>query len=120
MINVLFVCVHNAGGERLRVASAGTDPEDHVSDVVIGSLAEIGVDWTGRTPTRLTRQAVEAADVVVALKPGLDLRQVDGVRYETWPLPDPADWDVDGVRPLREHLRERIESLASTPTPTTP
>ncbi|MFC0707168.1 arsenate-mycothiol transferase ArsC [Cellulomonas sp. CW35] len=133
MINVLFVCVHNAGrsqlaaglaeaigGGRLSVASAGTEPEDHVSDVVIGSLAEVGVDWTGRTPTRLTRQAVEAADVVVALKPSLVLPQVDGVRYETWPLPDPAGWDLDGIRPLREHLRERIESLASSSTPTTP
>ncbi|AEE44633.1 low molecular weight phosphatase family protein [Cellulomonas fimi] len=130
MITVLFVCVHNAGRSqlaagvaesvgdgRLRVASAGTDPEDHVSDVVIGSLAEIGVDWTDHTPTRLTREAVQAADVVVALKPGLDLPRVDGVRYETWPLPDPAGWDVDGIRPLREHLRERIESLASTSTP---
>ena len=125
MTAVLFVCVHNAGrsqlaaglasgfaGDGLRVTSAGTDPEDHVSDVVIASLSEVGIDWTGRTPSRLTRAAVESVDVVVALKPGLDLPQVDGVRYETWPLPDPAGWDVDGIRPLREHLKERIATLA--------
>jgi len=126
MINVLFVCVHNAGrsqlaaglasviGEdRLGVASAGTDPEDHVSEVVIASLAEVGIDWSGRTPTRLTPEAVESAEVVVSLKPGLDVPRVAGVRYETWPLPDPAGWDIDGVRPLREHLFERITALAA-------
>jgi len=125
--NVLFVCVHNAGrsqlaaglaaaDSRLGVTSAGTAPEDHVSSVVIASLAEIGIDWTGRQPTLLTRDAVQSADVVVSLKPGLDIPQVEGVRYETWPLPDPAGWDVDGIRPLREYLRERITALAADST----
>lgn len=128
---VLFVCVHNAGrsqlaaglatariGDGVVVTSAGTDPEDKVSDVVIASLAEVGIDWSGRTPTRLTPQAVADADVVVALKPGLDLPVVDGVRYETWPLPDPAGWDVDGIRPLREHLEQRIAALVIDPVTT--
>jgi arsenate reductase (thioredoxin) len=126
MTSVLFVCVHNAGRSqlaaglaaslfdgRLRVTSAGTEPEDHVSEVVLASLAEVGIDWSGRTPTLLTRAAVESVDVVVALKPGLDLPQVDGVRYETWPLPDPAGWDVDGIRPLRDHLQHRIAALVN-------
>jgi len=126
VINVLFVCVHNAGRSqlaaglasvigagRLGVASAGTDPEDRVSEVVIASLAEVGIDWSGRTPTRLTPEAVESVDVVISLKPGLDVPRVAGVRYETWPLPDPAGWDVDGVRPLREYLFERITALAA-------
>jgi arsenate reductase (thioredoxin) len=126
MTSVLFVCVHNAGRSqlaaglaaslfegRLRVTSAGTEPEDHVSEVVLASLAEVGIDWSGRTPTLLTRAAVESADVVVALKPGLDLPPVDGVRYETWPLPDPAGWDVDGIRPLRDHLQHRIAALVN-------
>ncbi|CAL8978401.1 Glutaredoxin arsenate reductase [Cellulomonas sp. T2.31MG-18] len=121
---VLFVCMHNAGrsqlaaglatargGDQLRVTSAGLDPEDHVSEEVIASLAEHGIDWSGRTPTKLTAQAVADADVVIALKPGLDLPVVEGVRYETWPLPDPAGWDVDGIRPLREHLERRIAAL---------
>ena len=99
------------GGDQLRVTSAGLDPEDHVSEEVIASLAEHGIDWSGRTPTKLTAQAVADADVVIALKPGLDLPVVEGVRYETWPLPDPAGWDVDGIRPLREHLERRIAAL---------
>ena len=60
-----------------------------------------------------TCASVEAAHVAISLIPGLDVPQIDGVGYETWPLPDPANWDVDGIRPLREHLRERITALAS-------
>lgn len=121
---VLFVCMHNAGrsqlaaglatvrgGDQLCVTSAGLDPADHVSEEVIASLAEHGIDWSGRTPTKLTAQAVADADVVIALKPGHDLPVVERVRYETWPLPDPAGWDVDGIRPLREHLERRIAAL---------
>lgn len=134
---VLFVCVHNAGRSqlaaglaarradgRVQVLSAGTDPDDHVDAVALASLAEVGIDRSDQTPTRLTAAMLAAADVVVALKPGLDLPRTPGVRHETWPLPEPAAWDVDGVRPLRDHLDRRVEELlnrlveaSSTPSP---
>ena len=123
---LLFVCVHNAGrsqlaaglaalrgGDRITVLSAGLDPDDKVSDVALASLAEAGIDRSDQTPTKLTDGLVAQADVVVALKPGLDLPQHDGVRYETWPLPDPADWDIDGIRPLRDHIDAKVQELLS-------
>jgi hypothetical protein len=33
------------------------------------------------------------------------------VRYETWPLPDPAEWDIDGIRPLRDHIDAKVRQL---------
>lgn len=61
---VLFVCAHNAGRSSLaaalardeahrahppvRVASAGICPDDKVSEAVIASLAEIGIDASAR------------------------------------------------------------------------
>jgi arsenate reductase (thioredoxin) len=54
---------------------------------------------------------VAQADIVVALKPGLDLPHHDGVRYETWPLPDPAEWDIDGIRPLRDYIDTKVQQL---------
>lgn len=121
---VLFVCVHNAGrsqlaaglaahrgGDRIAVLSAGLDPDAAVSEVALASLAELGIDRSEQVPTRLTADHVAQADVVVALKPGLDLPYRDGVRYETWPLPDPADWDVDGIRPLRDYIDRRVREL---------
>jgi protein-tyrosine-phosphatase len=121
---LLFVCVHNAGRSQLaaglaalrgrdqvNVLSAGLDPDDKVSDVALASLAEVGIDRSDQTPTKLTDDLVAQADVVVGLKPGLDLPHHDGVRYETWPLPDPADWDIDGIRPLRDYIDVKVQKL---------
>ncbi len=122
--NVLFVCTHNAGrsalaaalaraqfGDRVAVESAGVAPQQAASEVTIASLAEIGIDDSHHVPTALTADRVAAADVVVAMKPGLDIPQVDGVRYETWTLPDPDGWDVDAIRALRDDVSERVRAL---------
>jgi arsenate reductase (thioredoxin) len=128
---LLFVCVHNAGrsqlaaglaalrgGDQVTVLSAGLDPDDKVSDVALASLAEAGIDRSDQIPTKLTDDLVTRADVVVALKPGLDLPRHEDVRYETWPLPDPANWDVDGIRPLRDYIDAKVqELLAELPPP---
>jgi protein-tyrosine-phosphatase len=119
---VLFVCVHNAGrsqlaaglaahyaGGAVRVMSAGTEPDAQVSATVLESLAELGIDRSDQVPTLVTAELVERADVVVALKPGLDLPGDPSV--QVWPLPDPAGWDVEGIRPLREHLDARVRAL---------
>ena len=119
---ILFVCVHNAGrsqlaaglaaayaGESVRILSAGTDPDPAVSTTVLESLAELGIDRSDQVPTRLTPALMAQADVVVALKPDLDLPEHPAVR--TWPLPDPAGWDVEGIRPLRDHLETQVRRL---------
>lgn len=123
---LLFVCTHNAGrsalgaalarrraGDHATVLSAGMAPADMPSDVTIASLAELGIDDSGHIPMPLTRELVARATVVVAMKPGLTLPRVDGVSYETWDLPNPADWDVDAVRPLRDHIDADVAALLS-------
>lgn len=84
-------------------------------DVVAGSaaasLAELGIDDSHHAPTALTLEGVAAADIVVVMKPGLSIPQVDGVRYETWSLPDPSGWDVDGIRALRDDIWRRVAEL---------
>ena len=88
---LLFVCVHNAGrsqlaaglaalrgGDQVNILSAGLEPDDKVSDVALASLAEAGIDRSDQTPTKLTDDMMAQADVVVSLKPGLDLPHLDG------------------------------------------
>ncbi len=121
---VLFVCTHNAGrsalgsalarhhaGDRIEVDSAGTVPDPQPSPVTIATLAEIGIDASAHRPSAVTLARIAAADVVVAMKPDLRLPQVPGVRYETWNLPDPAEWDAAGIRPLREEIDRRVRAL---------
>jgi arsenate reductase len=82
-----------------------------VSDVALASLAEAGIDRSDQIPSKLTDDLVAQADIVVALKPGLDIPHYDGVRCETWPLPDPAEWDIDGIRPLRDYIDTKVQQL---------
>lgn len=122
--SLLFVCTHNAGrsalgaalarhqaGERADVASAGIAPADGPSEGTIASLAEIGIDDSAHAPTKVTEELVRNATVVIAMKPGLDLPQVDGVLYETWDLPNPQGWDADAIRPLRDHINNQVADL---------
>lgn len=121
---VLFVCTHNAGrsalasalashhaADLIEVDSAGTDPDPEPSTATIATLAELGIDASTHRPSAVTPERIAAADVVVAMKPGLDLPHVDGVRYETWNLPDPAGWDAEGIRPLRHEIDRRARVL---------
>lgn len=121
---VLFVCTHNAGrsalavalarhraGGRVAVDSAGTDPDPAPSAATIASLSELGIDASAHRPTAVTAERIAAAHVVVAMKPGLDLPSVAGVRYDVWSLPDPAGWDAEGLRPLRDEIDRRVQAL---------
>lgn len=121
---ILFVCTHNAGrsalgaalarrqaGDRVVVLSAGVAPAETASAGTIASLAEIGIDDSAHVPTRLTEELVAASTVVVAMKPGLDVPQIEGIANETWDLPNPEGWDVDAIRPLRDHIDGRVSAL---------
>ena len=123
---LLFVCTHNAGrsalgaaltraqaGDRAVVLSAGAAPAETASAGTIASLAEIGIDDSAHVPTKLTEELVRSATVVIAMKPGLDVPRVEGVIYETWDLPNPQGWEAHAIRPLRDHVAERVSDLLS-------
>ncbi len=38
-------------------------------------------------------------------------RAFPGVRYEDWPLDDPAGLGVDAVRPIRDEIERRVRDL---------
>lgn len=124
---LLFICTQNAGrsvlgaalarargGSSVHVESAGVRPAAAANPVTIASLAEIGIDDSAHVPSEVTPERVAASDVVIAMKPGLDLPQVDGVRYETWTLPDPDGWDVESIRELRDDVDRRVRDLLTT------
>ena len=124
MPTVLFVCEHNAGRSqlaagltafraagRVRVRSAGTNPDARVDDVMLASLAELGIDRSDQVPMLLTDGLLRQADVVVAVKPELGIVPVDGTQWQTWTLPEPERWDLEGLRPLRAFLDDKVQAL---------
>ncbi|MSW98038.1 MAG: heat-shock protein HtpX [Actinobacteria bacterium] len=122
--SVLFVCVHNAGrsqmaagylqalaGDRVRVLSAGSAPKDSINPVAVAAMLEEGIDIAHNEPKVLTDEAVEASDVVITMGCGDACKFYPGKRYEDWELDDPAGQNIDAVRPIRDEIRRRVESL---------
>ena len=121
---VLFVCVHNAGrsqmaagflqslaGDRVEVLSAGTEPKDEINPSAIAAMEEVGIDITHNSPKVLTTEAVQASDYVITMGCGDTCPYFPGKTYLDWPLDDPAGQGIDGVRPIRDEIRAKVDAL---------
>ena len=123
-LEVLFVCVQNAGrsqlaaaimrhlgGERVRVRTAGSAPIDAIRPAVVTALDEIGVPLGGEFPKPLTDDVVRAADVVVTMGCGDACPVFPGRRYLDWAVADPAGQPLDRVREIRDDIDARVRGL---------
>jgi arsenate reductase len=123
-VNVLFVCVENAGRSQMAQAfleraargrhearSAGTTPAARVHPEVADAMAEAGLDLSGRRPRGLERADAEWADVVVTMGCGDACPVVRGVRYVDWELEDPRGRPADAVRAIRDEIARRVDAL---------
>ncbi|PFG17735.1 protein-tyrosine-phosphatase [Propionicimonas paludicola] len=123
---VLFVCIHNAGrsqmaagylrhlaGDRVEVLSAGSTPAASVNPVAVQAMAEEGIDIAAEQPKILTTEAVQTSDVVITMGCGDTCPFYPGKRYEDWVLDDPAGQGIEAVRPIRDEIRRRIETLVA-------
>lgn len=123
-VTVLFVCVHNAGrsqmaaaylgvlgGSRFRILSAGSMPADEVNPVVRAALLEEGINLGGQRPRILSRDQVQASDVVITMGCGDACPVFPGKRYEDWTVDDPAGQSLDVVRKIREDIKKRVLGL---------
>jgi arsenate reductase len=125
-MNVLFVCVQNAGRSQMAEAlfrlaasgrhearSAGSNPAASVHPEVVEVMRELGVNLTGRMPRGLELADAEWADIVVTMGCGDACPVVLGKRYIDWELEDPAGKGLDEVRGIRDEIAARIERLLS-------
>ncbi|MFN8125360.1 MAG: hypothetical protein U0R64_02430 [Candidatus Nanopelagicales bacterium] len=76
-----------------------------------GRAREEGIDIAGEQPKILTTDAVRVADVVITMGCGDTCPIFPGKRYEDWELADPAGQGIDAVRPIRDEIRQRVETL---------
>ncbi|MFE9680818.1 arsenate reductase ArsC [Streptomyces sp. NPDC006285] len=124
LASVLFVCVHNAGrsqmaagfldhlaGDRIEVRSAGSVPGDRVNPAAVEAMKEVGIDISAAEPKILTTEAVQASDYVITMGCGDACPIFPGRKYLDWALEDPAGKGVEAVRPIRDEIKSRIETL---------
>jgi arsenate reductase (thioredoxin) len=123
-VNVLFVCVQNAGRSQIAQAlfelsaqgrhearSAGTAPATHVHPEVVEVIQERGIDLAGRVPRRLEPADAEWADVVVSMGCGDACPVLPGKSYIEWNLEDPAGKNLQAVRAISDEIERRVNTL---------
>ncbi|MGV9820753.1 arsenate reductase ArsC [Nocardia xishanensis] len=128
--SVLFVCVHNAGrsqmaagfltalaGDRIEARSAGSAPAATLNPVAVAAMAEVGIDISGKTPRKLTDEAVGVSDVVITMGCGDACPFFPGISYRDWVLPDPTDQTIEVVRTIRDRIRILVENLIAELVP---
>jgi protein-tyrosine-phosphatase len=99
---------HRSRG-RVRAVSASAVTVD-LDPVVVGSLAEIGVDLARCQTLPPTPRLLELADLVVVM--GYDqLDPAAARRTEDWCIDDPRGKDADTVRFIRDAIDRRIQRL---------
>ena len=121
---VLFLCVHNAGrsqmgagwlrhlaGDRIRVLSAGSAPNEAVNPTAVEAMAEAGVDISSNRPQMWTEAMVRDVDVVVSMGCGDEWLVYPGTRRLDWQLEDPAGQGVEMVRGVRDEIRTLVGEL---------
>lgn len=127
---ILYVCIQNSGrsqmaaaitrhlaGEKVHVRSAGSQPAAELLPGVVTVLEEAGIDVTEEFPKPLTDDVVRAADAVVTMGCGDACPLYPGKRYVDWQLDDPAELDLDGIRAIRDEIRQHVEQLLTELTP---
>jgi arsenate reductase len=124
MSTVLFVCRQNAGRSQMSQAlfdqaaqgrhqarSAGTAPADQVHPEVVEVMNELGIDLSDRSPTALTRELAEQADIVITMGCGDQCPVIPGKQYLDWDIQDPAGQPISQVRAIRDEIGGRVREL---------
>ena len=123
-MNVLFLCIGNAGRSQMaqaflerrgghEVRSAGSRAERALDPEVVEAMRERGYDLSDRVPRQLQPDADAAwADVVVTMGCGDVCPVLPGKSYVDWGLEDPAGKSMERVRELRDEIEVRVANLA--------
>ena len=131
-LNVLYVCVHNAGrsqmaeaftnatavrrGLAVRGLSAGTEAGERVNPLAVQAMEEIGLSLAGQSPKQLTQEMADEASRIITMGCGVDATSCPARMHlsEDWGLDDPAGQPIDKVREIRDQIQTRVEDLLST------
>lgn len=130
-VSIAFVCVQNAGRSQMAYAFAkqemeergladeinlitgGTQPADHVHDVVVEAMREQGINLSDRTPREITFEELQDTDIVITM--GCSAEDVCPATWtgenRDWDLDDPHGRPLDEVRTIRDDIDQRVVAL---------
>ena len=105
--------LRHLAGDSVDIFSGGSAPGTAVNAAAVEVMREVGIDIADALPRLFTVDDVKTADVVITMGCGDTCPIFPGKRYEDWALDDPAGLGVEAVRPIRDEIRRRVESLIS-------
>lgn len=121
---VLFLCVENAGRSQMALGffrhyagdqavgwSGGSDHAMSASRVATAVMAERGIDISQEFPKPWTQEIARGTDVVITMGCAEASPRYRGARYEEWKIENTGLWDIERVRPVRDHIEQRVLRL---------
>ena len=100
-------------GNRIEIITGGTQPADHVHDIVVESMHELNIELGDRTPREVTTDELQAVDLVVTM--GCSASDVCPATWNgesrDWGLDDPHGQSIEDVREIRDEIEDRVGAL---------
>jgi arsenate reductase len=94
--------------------SAGSTAQSAIDPGVVEVMAELGVDLTEAYAKPLSREVLEAADVVVTMGRSVGAVELpEGTRHLDWRVGDPSGAPLDEIRRVRDDIGRRVEALVA-------
>ncbi|RDJ31508.1 MAG: arsenate reductase ArsC [Crenarchaeota archaeon] len=123
---ILFVCVENSGRSQMAEAffkkystgkflaiSAGTHPADKVNPIVVQVMNEVGINLSGKTPTRISDSLINESIQTVNMG-CMDKRSCPALFVDDtldWGIDDPKGKTIDDVRKIRDEIENKVKEL---------
>jgi arsenate reductase (thioredoxin) len=100
-------------GVEHRAVSAGTVAGKHLNPMAVQAMEEIGVSMAGQQPKLLTQEMVDRSQIIITMGCGVEAEACPArfLVSEDWGLDDPAGQGIESVRAIRDHIRDRVETL---------
>ena len=128
---VLFLCRRNAcrsqmagalaqhlAGDRLDVATGGSEPADRTDPDMAKVMAEQGIDMAFRTPRGIDSALANGApDAIITMGCDAPCPVAPGAQRQDWDVPDPAGKPIEVMRQVRDEIEARVKQLIVTLLP---
>ena len=100
------------GGDKFEVASAGSEPAQHINSDMVKAMAEKGIDMGFRKTRLLNHAASEMQpDVIITMGCGEACPAIQGAERMDWDLQDPDGKSMDVMRNVRDDIEKRVKVL---------
>ena len=114
----LFVCVRGAGRSVMAATlwqaaggaarARGSSPAGTVYPEAVEALAELGLTPGVSVPSKVSPEDLRWAELVIRIDCSSEVEIPPGFRTLDWLLPIPSGQGLEGMRGLRDAIRDRI------------